>query len=344
MSKLFPQGIKTVGFLLGLLVMTMFLSRAFTSPVSEIESWHGFMQLPKNTLDVLVVGNSHAECTLAPMQIWQKTGVTTYILKSGGINTRHKLACVETALQSQKPKVVAIEIYSIALDTKTDHEHNYGIYGHMPWSLSKISSVIDTAEATQTAQYLFPISIHHSRWKELDKVSFINGLTGASGVPVTGGAHILVERPEPVSAESKPSVKIKISDEKFLEEMGYLKRMASAAQADGAQVLFFQSPVQNPEMFAFYGRVKTYFAKENPQIKFLNMSDYVSQMGLTQEDFRDEGHLYLWGMKKATDWWISNIQSTWHLQSRRGTPVQKWWDKNALWWEQNTQIFSPVTQ
>ena len=325
---------KVLAFCLILALGLGFLQSALLPPAASTDSWPGYLRQDKNTVDVLFVGNSHAECTFAPMQIYQETGVISWVLKSGGINTRQKLAYLEEALKTQHPKLVVFEVYGFEIPTKNTDYRNASAFMRMPDGIPKISAIFATSEVTATPSLLLPLIRYHSRIFESPEVPVISGLQS------TGGALALTDYGSSNINEMLNSANAspiqRLTKQQLDENTSYLERAFKLANKHGCQLAFAVSPLLDPTLKAGCEQIKKRIADDQNlnDVELFDMNDYFQSMGLRQADFRDLSHLYLTGQTKASKWFANTVLPRYGInQATALTPVQKqWWDEQSSAW------------
>lgn len=97
----------------------------------------------ENTIDVLFLGDSEAYSGFVPLELWQNTGIASFVCASVDQKPYETLEFLKTALRQQSPKAVVLETNVL-----------YRVYSRM-----------DLVEPT--AQKLFPVLRYHDRWKSL---------------------------------------------------------------------------------------------------------------------------------------------------------------------------------
>lgn len=97
----------------------------------------------ENTIDVLFLGDSEAYSGFVPLELWQNTGIASFVCASVDQKPYETLEFLKTALRQQSPKAVVLETNVL-----------YRVYSRM-----------DLVEPT--AQKLFPVLRYHDRWKAL---------------------------------------------------------------------------------------------------------------------------------------------------------------------------------
>lgn len=100
---------------------------------------------PADTIDVLVIGDSESYTTVSPMEIWDKEGIPSYVGGQTGQKIQESYYMLKKALQTQKPKVVAIETNVM----------------FRPQSV--VCGIKETL--AQTMLYYFPVFRLHNSWK-----------------------------------------------------------------------------------------------------------------------------------------------------------------------------------
>ena len=72
----------------------------------RLELYYG---LPKNTVDVLVTGSSHAHVHINPAILFEENGISAYILSSSNQPIWNSYYYIVEALKTQSPKLVIVE-------------------------------------------------------------------------------------------------------------------------------------------------------------------------------------------------------------------------------------------
>ena len=320
----------SVGLVLGLLILQ---KAVLPSPVPS-DSWPGYLKLEKNSIDVLFVGNSHAECTFAPMEIYQETGVASWVMKSGGINTRQKLAYLEEALKTQHPKLIMFEVYGFHIPTRNTDIQNASAFLWMPDGLSKASAIFATSEATATPSLLFPLIRYHSRVLEKPSVPAVENMQ------YTGGALALTDyNSSDINAllkQAKESPAPLLTAQQMDENMSYLVQASEIAHKYHCRLVFTISPLLDQSLIAECNQIKQRII-DSPELSdnaVLDMNDHYQSIGLVQTDFRDTGHLYLTGLKKTSRWTARVVLPQYGVKKATVlSAVQKqWWNEQSSLW------------
>ena len=97
--------IKSIAFALVAVMIMGVLGAAFTPKRSDPGSGitnsnaRGFYGEPKNSIDVLVLGDSNAYSACSPMYIWNKYGIPTYVAAEGFQNVTGASNLLDEVLQ-----------------------------------------------------------------------------------------------------------------------------------------------------------------------------------------------------------------------------------------------------
>ena len=74
---------------------------------------YGIENEPKNTIDVLIVGDSETYSSISPMRMWEEKGFTSYVCATSGQFLFDSYDFVENALKTQSPKAIILETNAI---------------------------------------------------------------------------------------------------------------------------------------------------------------------------------------------------------------------------------------
>ena len=102
-----------------------------------------FIAEPRNSMDVLFIGDSKAYCAFVPMQLWEKYGITSYVCATSNQPTYQSYAFAKRFFQYHTPRIVILETSCLL------KEYEFGdVAGHI-------------------AEEYFPYLRYHDRWKNL---------------------------------------------------------------------------------------------------------------------------------------------------------------------------------
>jgi hypothetical protein len=133
-----------------------------------------FYELPKNTVDILILGSSHAFEDINPAVLFSEYGITAFVL-AGSIqpmwNTYFYLC---EALRTQKPKVVILEAYCCVhyeeyIDESRIVKNTYGIKP----SIRYVNALKVSAPNGEFWDYFLRFTRYHSRYTTLSKEDFL---------------------------------------------------------------------------------------------------------------------------------------------------------------------------
>ena len=108
----------------------------------------GIAAEPKDTIDVVVVGDSVALNSFDPRQFWNENGFALYVCSSLAQKLPDGHTMLRNALENQSPKVVLIEVHPV--------------FTEFTWDFALLNEL----------QHYLPILRYHSRWRVLKPVDF----------------------------------------------------------------------------------------------------------------------------------------------------------------------------
>ena len=162
---------RLLGTLLVLVLVGAGAQRAndlLSNKVAAIQFGHFFED--EREYDVLYFGSSHMQYGISPMEIWHDYGVTGYNCAGQGTSIAASYWTFKNAIRYHKPKVAVLDtflIYQNSVSMKTGLAHK--TFDAFPLSLTKLQAVWELFdEPSLRLEMLFPFSIYHGQWKEID--------------------------------------------------------------------------------------------------------------------------------------------------------------------------------
>ena len=130
--------------------------------------WHYFYKaLPENSVDIVFMGNSHAQCAFIPEIIDAILGTKSVnlITPSEAIfQTKYEY---HEVLQYQNPAAVVIETTVIygGVNQPDQKPLQFSFFDSMPFSLRKVRYLLDMYSFDDLVRYMFPFLAQHTDWK-----------------------------------------------------------------------------------------------------------------------------------------------------------------------------------
>lgn len=250
----------------------------------------------RNSIDVLVVGDSESYTSVSPMALWKQYGITSFDVGKAGAKISETKEMLEDALGTQNPQVVLLETNNLfRYKAKTEDEH---------------ASVL--ADVCYEA---FPFLRYHNIWKQL----FTNELTGA----FKGFKLNSVVRPYTGKTYGKVVTGNQITPETYV----YLEQIKSLCEKKGARLILYSAP--SPKC---YTKEKTNLLKKVAKkygLTYLNLNSKTDQIGINwNTDTRDHGdHLNTSGALKTTAYLGQYLTAKCSVTGRSGRAETALWNK-----------------
>lgn len=295
--------------------------------------WQRFYQTENGSIDVMVFGNSHAHCTIDHGLLWDEYGIAGYTLSAGSQTIDSACYFVDEALQTQQPKVIAVEVMG-ALGGELANS-NSDVYRNslgMKWSLvfgRYIDYLTDnmSMDRGEKQRVFLKIPVVHSRYAELtrsdfeDPIPFMRGYRGSY-------EREPLERPE--AAQKTESMEL---DPQRIE---MLKEIIGMADENNIPVVLFASPFQVLEENQMQFNAIEAFAQEQG-VPFINYNKLYDELSLDfKTDFRDNGHVNNYGAAKVTDHFARYLKEHYEIPDRRDDKGYDLWEDNALYLRNKT--------
>lgn len=295
-----------------LLVFFLAFSTVFTVLLDKEQSWYkhrNYMNLQKNTVDILYVGNSHFNAAINAAQIDELVG-GTFGFNYGVSGMRMDFAYyrLEEALLSQKPSLVVLDTFCLVpLNEEKDTENiiSWSLDG-IPLSPAKIAAVKDLVPKQHHLAYFVPFIKYHARWEHLKAEDFVGAFNTElysyfGRQPETTDAAM--EKEDEHFAQDLSLVKGEIAVEE--RHMEYLQKFVALAQQNGAKVLLFATPYRQQfgQNSAQGVQVHNYLQNRlvnGTDVQILDANQHYAQMSFAYEDMRDDGHVNFAGSKKTS--------------------------------------------
>ena len=154
-------------------IQGVFARKSLEKPWDMTNKISGFYHEPENEFSVMYFGSSHAYASFSPLEIWEQTGVKSYVFATQMQPMWASVTYLKEALKTQSPELVILECNMLYADEEYMSEGtNYSFMDDLPLSLNKVELAQVSAEEGGRFPLVFNFVKYHSRWPSLTSEDF----------------------------------------------------------------------------------------------------------------------------------------------------------------------------
>lgn len=297
-----------------------------------ISQWEVFYDIEKNSLDVLVVGSSHAYVNINPVAMYEENGVAAFNLCASMQPMWNSYYFIKEALKYQSPKLIVLEGYGACYnddytlygskDAMTSRiiKNNYG----MKWSFLKLESIVDSVPKSELGDYLIEFMQSHNRYESLEMSDFYESSRYPEGKSWRGQADHFDTNPQSVTLSGETDC---VSMTSKTEE--YFKKIVELANENDIALCVLLTPY--PGIHSSEEKVFNYLSDlcTEYDVDFVNYNslDYYQEIGLDFDtDYVDEVHMNYRGNEKFSKYLSKYLSDNYELADRRGDGSYEAWE------------------
>lgn len=264
---------------------------------SRNKPWINIQKEKKDSIDVLVLGDSESYTTFSPMEIWEQDGIASFVCGQTGQEVEETYYMLKTALRTQKPKVVIFETNS----------------------MFQPQNAVEGFDKTiaQTVNYYFPVFLFHSMWQNWvmgpgEQQIYYKGFVVRDVVdPYDGGSSYM----DPTERKEHMSQTVRF----------YMDKMLTMCKEKGISVILYSAPSPNNYNYAKHNTL-TEYAKQNGA-DYLNFNLMTEELEIDWErDSLDNGdHLNVLGAQKLSRYFGTYLKEHYGLEDHREDPGYESW-------------------
>jgi hypothetical protein len=288
------------------------------------EMLEGFYLEPKNSVDVLFIGNSNVYRTIGNPQLWAEFGIPAYARCSSSQSVTMSYYYLKEALKYQSPKVVVWDPLASSWDENPLESNIRWGSDSMKLSMDKLDMLnaldIETLSGTWFS-YILPFFRYHSRWGDLTKADI---------------SYPYYQQPSRLKGSD---YSLRIQPSTRLDDYGevqggewaitdkalrYMQEMVTLCLEKGIELLFIKSPTL--QWTVQHSAAVQAFCDQN-DIPFIDYNTKVKELGIKAEYFEDGGyHLNFAGTQLVTRDLGSYLTENYGLTDHRGQAEYADWE------------------
>lgn len=318
--------VKAAGFVAGLCILLFCMSRVLTFKDHDgIYSVTNFYELKDNTVDVLVLGSSHAYTDINTGILWREHGIASYVLAASSQSVWNSYYYLKEALKTQSPRLVVLEGFSLSADGDFPEDsiaikNTYGL----KWSKNRVEAIKASVPEERQVEFLLGYTQYHSRYSYLTGEDF--GLV-PEGQQDWKGTYLLT-RMQPCEAlemdECAGYVPLSEKTEK------YYRAILALAQEKQIPVLVIVNPCVNINEYDQEKYNTAQRIAEEYQVPFVNYTRMTDELQIDfAVDMADKSHLNYKGSYKLSAELGNYIAEHYDIPDRREDPAYAGWERDA---------------
>ncbi|MBP3892338.1 MAG: hypothetical protein J6D29_09195 [Solobacterium sp.] len=263
----------------------------------------GYRDLPKDTVDVLLLGNSTMMNDVYPLELWNDYGITAYNAACVNQSIASSYYIIQDFLEYHSPKVIVLDCQAAKNGGKYISENTLHYVTDAYGANSKISRRIiqDLVEPSKRIGFYFPLFAYHNQWQSLSNNNFHpNDRDISFGGKVNGRTKELDDITSVAQERTKDIPEI---------PKEYLEKIIALANEHNIKLVFTIAPTARSlkdnekanNYYMVYNEVGK-FAEANG-VDYINFNYMKEELGIDEQtDYADSLHMNFNGAEKLTSY------------------------------------------
>ncbi len=323
------EGIKIVGFVLGLIVLFGFVSQCMViCDVENVCNVKGFYNEPDESLDVVLIGQSELYTGFSSTLAYRDYGFTSYNLAVGGVPCNMNTSILKEVVKHQHPKLLVVNAQGY-LWGDWSLELEYGMrrwLDNIPISRNWITTIEEKIPEEKRMEYLMTWSKYHNSWKQwklwlrCNEARFGSAFFDKSYLK---GTSLVAGTNHGTGTEEVASFTFSNKMKKELQEF------IDFAHAQGIKKILFVAFPHQERNTAESQAAMEQFSKviEANGEDFLNLDKGYETFGIADNyDFSNAQHLNVRGMEKCSNYLANYIVEHYDIKPNHEKHIKRSWE------------------
>lgn len=320
-------GIRIVSFIIIFCFLIGYVNHVLSVKSGGIYRTQKFYELEDNTVDVLVLGSSHAFANINTAVLWKEYGIASYILGGSSQPMWNTYFYLKEALKTQTPKLIVLEGYRVVEEAEyvMDSFIITNTYG-LKWSRNKIDAIRTSVPEERQMAFLLGYTQYHNRYTELSEEDFLRD-RGSKMYENWKGSQILMK----TTPLEVPNIGDDIADIKLTEKTEkYYRAIIELAQEKEIPIMIVISPYGGivPDDQALFQTAEKIAGEYG--VPFVNYNDRSDLLRINYEtDLAEESHLNYRGGYKLSKALGEYMVSHYDISDHRGETIYTSWEDDS---------------
>ncbi len=273
-----------------------YLNSKFRNPEAYYND--SFHNLPEESMDVIVLGSSHAQYSFCPDFFYEDTGLYSYVLGSAFQPLKISYLMLKEALKTQSPEMIILEVYTATLGDEPINENRY-VLAEYQLTGEERKEAISYLSDDKRVDYYNEFINNHNNWRNLSSIDDLR--VDKTSIESTMGYHqnsvyLPVENywysfiyDEDVDVELKQ------------EDLDALNNIYDLCKENDIEILLYMVPMDNVTVEIQSYRHKVWDWANEHDIKYIDFLERDTEFDIRSAIHSDGFHLYTNGASVVTD-------------------------------------------
>lgn len=315
-------------FIIILGIVLLYVNRVFKFKYGDgIYGVTKFYELEDDTVDVLILGSSHAFEDFNTGVLWNEYGIASYILAGSVQPMWNTYYYLKEALKTQTPELIVLEGFCVNRDQEfiDDSRIIKNTYG-LKWSLDKLNAIKISSPKERWMEFIPEYTQYHTRYTELSKADFYSN----QGNPLYEDWKGFGCAMATTSLEAIDVSGVENRNPLFEKSEEYYRKTIELAQENNIPIVVVISPYAgiNENTSSLYNTASDIAAEYG--VDFINCNLFLGEIGINYAtDAADTNHLNYKGNQKFSHYIGRLLKDSYAISDRREDPKYVSWQRNA---------------
>ena len=278
-----------------------------------------FHNMPKDSVDIIVLGSSHAQYSFIPSFAYQDSGLYSYVLGSACQAPKVSYEMLKEALKNQSPELVILEVYTTTpVSYKCEGDVCFALAQYMMRGQEK-QNVINFLPEEKAETYRNDFINNHNTWREMESLKELIYEKDTSITPDFGYIQLDAELPPknswyPLVYDNVPDFTL---DE---EDIDGLNNILDLCKEKDIQLLLYMMPMDSLTAENQGALDKVWQWADENDVKYLDFVQLSRKINYRLQIHNNGAHCFSNGASYITDYLMNFVKENYvfehHTQNK----------------------------
>ncbi len=322
------SAVRIICFMFIFIMVLYYINKVFKVKFGDgIYSVTKFYELENESVDILILGSSHAFEDFNTGTLWDEYGMASYVLGGSVQPMWNTYYYLKEALKTQTPELIVLEGYLLTyesefIDDSRIIKNNYGL----KWSQNKIESIKISSPEERWSEFLLEYTQYHTRYTELERGDFLKNQGNKLYDDWKGFGCNMITTPLECMDVSSVLQRAPL----YEKTERYYRAIIELAQERGIPIVVVISPYADIDESdqKKYNMASDIAAEYN--VPFINCNLLIKEIGIDYStDAGDGAHLNYKGNQKYSRYIGAYLKSNFAISDRMNDIRYSTWQRNA---------------